>query len=86
MPTKLSVDAAECSLRHLLSKLKLGETLTLVDADGSPEALLVSLKPPEAGRTEVDDWETQWDRLVQEISDVWQSDQSALETLSNMRR
>jgi len=32
------------------------------------------------------DWEARWDALAQRVSDAWQSERSAVELLSEMRR
>jgi hypothetical protein len=86
MPTKLALETADGNLKHLLARLKLGDTLTRVNAEGMPEALLVSLKGSRAEPETDADWEARWDELAQEISIAWQSEASALDILSDMRR
>lgn len=70
----------------MLEELNLGDTVTLLGSEGTPQALLVSLKPV-LRETEVEgDWEARWDALARQVSDAWQSEKSAVEILSEMRR
>ena len=87
MPTNtLPIETAERDLRRLLEELELGDTVTLIGAEGAPQALLVSLRhAPYEAPTEVD-WEARWDALAQQVSEAWQSEKSAVELLSEMRR
>ncbi len=86
MSITVSIEAAERELRSLLEQLRLGETATLVSSEGTPEALLVSLKSS-AGRPQtVSDWDTRWDAMAQKISQAWRGEKSAVEILSEMRR
>jgi antitoxin (DNA-binding transcriptional repressor) of toxin-antitoxin stability system len=69
-----------------VDQLHLGETVTLLGAQGSPVAVLVSLKPdPTKGKTAAD-WLKGWDELAKEIGRAWKSDKSAVETVIEMRR
>lgn len=82
----LPIETAERGLKRLLEKLNLGETITLVSSEGMPQALLVSLKPVlRETETEVD-WEARWDALARQVGDAWQSEKSAVEILTEMRR
>ena len=80
------IDTAVDDLKRLLAQLRLGETITLVGASGVPEALLVSLKPTADKPLSTPAWETQWDALVDKVNQAWRGDQSALETLTEIRR
>ncbi len=44
MPSTLPLDVAGRNLQGLIEQLQQGESITLLDADGQPLALLVSLK------------------------------------------
>ena len=81
----LPVETAERNLNKLLEELNLGETVTLVGSKGVPRALLVSLKPAPRRFLETN-WEARWDALARKVSAAWQSDKSAVEILSEMRR
>lgn len=81
------VEMAERDLQRLLEKLHLGETITLVNSEGTPLAVVVSLKPAPVTETPpVSDWEAQWEALAEEVGRAWKSEKSAIETLSEMRR
>lgn len=87
--TSISIDSAGNTLKNLLTRTQLGETVTLLDDDGKPLALLVSLHQESASDSNADanvEWDTQWDALAGQISDTWNSDQSAVDTLVEMRR
>ena len=63
-----------------------GDTVTLIGSEGAPQALLVSLKPAPREALAESEWEARWDVLAQQVSDAWQSEKSAVELLSEMRR
>ena len=87
MPAKtLPIETAERDLRRLLEELDLGDTVTLIGSGGAPQALLVSLKPVPREALAESEWEARWDALAQEVSEAWQSEKSAVELLSEMRR
>lgn len=86
MPITLPIETAERDLRRLLEELNLGETVTLIGSEGMPQALLVSLKPVLRETEAEADWEARWDALARQVSDAWQSEKSAVELLSEMRR
>ena len=86
MPITLPIETAERDLRGLLVGLTSGETVTLVGSEGAPQALLVSLKPILRETQAEADWEARWDALAQQVSDAWQSEQSAVDLLTEMRR
>jgi len=66
--------------------MHLGDTIILVDAEGMPQALMVSLKPA-TRTTEADaDWEARWETLARQVREAWQSDKSATKILSEIRR
>ena len=80
------VEMAERGLEQLLERLHLGETVTLVNSDGTPLAVMVSLKPAPVKVEPVSDWEARWDTLARKVSRAWKSDRSAVEILAEMRR
>jgi antitoxin (DNA-binding transcriptional repressor) of toxin-antitoxin stability system len=82
----MPVETAERDLKQLLERLRLGETITLVNSDGTPLACLVSLKPASVETEPVSDWEARWDALARKVSQTWKSEQSAVEILREMRR
>jgi hypothetical protein len=86
MPITLPIETVERDLKKLLEGLNLGETVTLVGSGGVPQALLVSLKPAQRGSETEADWDARWDILARKVSDSWQSDKSAVELVSQMRR
>jgi len=86
MSTPISVEAAERDLRGLLERLPLGETVTLFDPEGTPLAILVSLKSKPVTHQPASDWQAQWESLAKEVSSAWNAEQSAIETLAEMRR
>ena len=86
MSVSVPVETAEQDLRSLLARLRLGETITLVDAEGLPEALLVSLRAASSQPQSAVDWEARWDALARKVGQAWQSDKSAQEILAEMRR
>jgi len=83
----VSVETAERDLKHVLDRLPLGGTITLVSSEGTPLAVVVSLRPA-ALVTETlpaSDWEAQWEALAEEVGRAWKSEKSAVEVLSEMR-
>jgi hypothetical protein len=86
MSITLPIETAEKDLRSLLEELNLGETVTLIGAEGVPRALLVSLKPALREIQEEADWDARWDALARQVSQAWNSDKSAVELLTEMRR
>ena len=68
MPITLPIETAERDLRRLLEELNLGETVTLIGAEGVPQALLVSLNPVLRETQAETDWEARWDALAQRVS------------------
>ena len=84
MPSTLPLDVAGRNLKGRIEQLQQGESITLLDADGQPLALLVSLKT--AAREPVKDWAVAMKALAEEIDAAWQGKASAIETLSAMRR
>jgi hypothetical protein len=82
----VSIETAEQDLRRLLEQLRLGETITLVSSEGTPEALLVSLRAITTKLQPASDWEARWDALAQKISQAWKSEKGAIEILAEMRR
>jgi hypothetical protein len=86
MSITLPIETAERDLRGLLEELNLGDTVTLVGSEGVPQALLVSLRPVLRETEAEADWDARWDALARQVSDAWQSEKSAVELLSEMRR
>ena len=80
------VETAGRDLKQLLERLRWGETITLVSSEGTPLAVVVSLKSAPVEIEPVSDWEARWDALAQKVSRAWRSDKSAVEILTEMRR
>jgi hypothetical protein len=87
MPTNaLPIETAERDLRRLLEELDLGDTVTLIGSEGAPQALLASLRSALREAPAESVWEARWDALAQQVGEAWQSEKSAAEFLSEMRR
>jgi hypothetical protein len=83
----LPVETAEHGLKRMLEQLHLGETITLVGAEGVPLAVIVSLQKPATVEAEpASDWEARWDALARKVSQAWKGEKGAVETLVEMRR
>ena len=87
MAMAVPVRTAELNLEDFLKQLHPGDTVTLLGAEGEPVAILVSLIPAPADQVRsLSEWQAEWETLAQEISRAWKGEQSAVETLSEMRR
>lgn len=86
MSITVPIATAEQDLQSLLDWLHLGETVTLINAAGAPEALLVSLRSSADKPRPIPGWEAQWDTLAKKVSQAWKSDKSAEDILAEMRR
>jgi antitoxin (DNA-binding transcriptional repressor) of toxin-antitoxin stability system len=86
MTEAVSIKNAECNLEELLNRLPFGESITLTGPEGSPVALLVSLKQEGTERMPISDWDAQMDELAQKVSRAWKGDKSAVEVLQETRR
>lgn len=73
-------------LRMAVAQLALGETVTLADAEGRPLALLVSLQAKAAREQAIADWRARAEALAKDVAAAWNSEQTAGETLAEMRR
>jgi len=85
MSIAVPIEAAKHNLETLLEQLRLGETITLTNSEGTPVAIVVSLMPVVRARP-ASDWERQWEALAEEVSRAWKGEKSAVEVLSEMRR
>ena len=87
MSVVVPVETAKRELDTLLDRLSLGETVTLVDADGHPRALIVQLQSLASHPTESpEEWFAQLDDLAKRIDAAWTSNKGAVDTLIEMRR
>lgn len=90
MSIALTIEELNTGLKHWLNRLNLGETITLLGPDGTPMAVVVSLKPPPTPRSASewrgDEWRLTWMAVAEHIDRSWKSDKSALEILAEMRR
>lgn len=77
---------AEDQIAHLLQQLKIGDTVTLVNAKGSPLAVLVALNPNAASSFSTTEWLANLEPLAKEVGRKWNSDRTAAETISELRR
>ena len=87
-PTMVTIEQAGSDLKKALEQLDMGEAVKLVNAEGTPVAVVISLKPA-PGRSELApsrDWTEEWRALAQEIGCAWQTDLSAADVIAKMRR
>lgn len=82
----VSVETVERNPKFWLEQLLAGQTLTLVNSEGTPVAIMVSLHPSTSDSETAISWEAQWDELARKISQAWKSDKGAVEILTEMRR
>ena len=86
MSTDVSIDVAARDLRGWLDQLPCGETVRLVSSEGTPVAVVMSLRPSPGKALSFEEWEREGRALAEEISKAWKSEKSALVTLAEMRR
>ena len=87
MPTVAPArEMASNDLWKLIRQLPSGDTITLTDTNGLPLAVVVSVSPPPIQPPPMPDWHTRWKSLALRIGQTWKTEQSALETLAEMRR
>ena len=82
----VSVCTAKQELERLLAQLDVGETATITDSEGTPLAVLVSLRPGPRSQLVPDEWLRRWDALADDVTRAWVGDKSIQELLSEMRR
>lgn len=80
------VETAKRNFGQLLEGLHLGETITVVNSEEMPLALIIPLRPARAESERVSDWEARWDALAHKVSRAWKSDRGSVEILTEMRR
>ena len=85
MPTTITLSEAIHNLEELLLGLTPGDTVTLVEANGTPLAVLVRINSIVSPRP-LPDWSQRWRELAKEIGRAWKTEQSALQILAEMRR
>jgi antitoxin (DNA-binding transcriptional repressor) of toxin-antitoxin stability system len=85
MSTTITLEKAAQSLKELLQKLAPGETVTLVEANGMPLAVLVSIGPAVVPQP-IPDWSQRWREMADRIGQAWKTEQSGLQILAEMRR
>jgi hypothetical protein len=78
----MPVETAARDLKQLLEQLRIGETITLVNPDGTPLAVMVSLKSTPVEVEPIPDWGARWDALTRKVSQAWKSDRSAVDVLT----
>jgi antitoxin (DNA-binding transcriptional repressor) of toxin-antitoxin stability system len=86
MSEALPIKMAESNLEELLKNLPLGESITLIGREGSPVALLISLKSGKIYKNRSDNWDTRMDTLAEKVSRAWKGERNVVEVLSEMRR
>ena len=86
MSTMVLTDNVTSNLTELVKQLRLGETITLVDTAGQPLAILVGVSSAPTQPLSMSDWRARWETLAQRVGQAWQTDQSVVETLAEMRR
>jgi hypothetical protein len=85
MSTTITIEKAIPALKEILRKLVPGETVTLVEADGKPLAVLVSVGSPVVPQP-ISDWSERWRDLAVQIDRAWKEEKSGLQVLVEMRR
>jgi hypothetical protein len=80
------IENASRDLKGLVEGLPTGESVTLVSGEGTPLALLVSLKTEAPKPLPASEWMARWDRLSRKISRAWKTEKSAAEVIAEMRR
>ncbi|HWQ19048.1 MAG TPA: hypothetical protein VN455_04665 [Methanotrichaceae archaeon] len=87
MTEAMPIDVARNSLEDIINRLPLGGTVTLVGPQGSPMALLVSLRAvPAVCQPEPSDLDARLDALAERVSRAWTGRRSTSAVLSEMRR
>jgi len=86
MSEALPIKMAESNLEELLKDLPLGESITLIGQEGSPVALLISLKSGKNQKNRTDNWDARMDTLAEKVSRAWKGEKNVVEVLSEMRR
>ncbi|MEW6211622.1 MAG: hypothetical protein AB1631_24870 [Acidobacteriota bacterium] len=86
MSRSISIETAGRELESILKQLSPGESVTLVDSNGSPVATLISLTAPAEKKLSTEERMARWEALAQEVGRAWKGDKGAVETLSEMRR
>ena len=82
----IPVDEAAQDFKGWLERLPWGEMVRLVDSDGHPVALVVSLREDPARDFSDEEREQRWLALAEKISKAWKSVKTALEVLAEMGR
>ncbi len=82
----VSVETVERNPRYWLEQLLAGQTLTLVNSEGVPIAMMISLHLPASDAEATLAWEDRWDALAQKVSQAWKSEEGAVEIVAKMRR
>lgn len=89
----IPIETAIDHLDKLLEAMSLGETVTLVDQNGQPTALLVSLKTQEAQKANVESdatlanrWFEQLDALTARIGPSWMGGVDAVVAIADVRQ
>jgi hypothetical protein len=82
----VTIETIERDPRYCLEQLLSGQTLMLVNSDGAPVAMLVSLRSPATGAELSRAWDAQWEDLAQRVSRAWKSEKGAVEIVAEIRR
>jgi len=76
MAKTIPIETAQKDLKRLLDDLRLGDAVTLVGAEGIPQALLIPLKATAERPESIPDRDARSDALAQKVSQEWKSDKS----------
>ena len=82
----VTIETIERNPQHCLEQLLSGQTLMLVNSDGAPVAMLVSLRSPATRAESFRAWEARWEDLARRVSRAWKSEKSAVEIIAEIRR
>jgi antitoxin (DNA-binding transcriptional repressor) of toxin-antitoxin stability system len=88
--TTVSVTELPDELVKLIHGLNAGESITIVDEAGKPEAVLVAIDEEPSGTLDFkpveDEWLKEWNDLASAITRDWKVDKSALEIVIEGKR
>lgn len=86
MTLALPIEKAKKELDELVQQMHQGDTLTLINSQGEPVAVLISVKFSAPGAVLPHEREKQWKALAKEVGKAWKGLRGAVETLTGMRR
>ena len=86
MIAEISVNSLGPELRAAVNRMHLGESVTLVDGQGKPVAIVISISRGQERPMSVEEWEAEWKVLTREVDELWSGGMSAVEAVAEQRR